>query len=127
MIRIQVITLVISLLFLLYISRLIIKGKLREEYAIVWCVSTLLLVLFSFWKDGLFIMSNLFGVFIPTNLVFTASIFVILIYLLHLSVVSSKLYQQNKTMAQEIALLKKYTEDLNSKIETDDNNSSKTV
>ena len=96
MVRIQIITLVVSLLFLFYISRLIIKGKLREEYAIVWCVSTLLLVLFSFWKDGLFILSNLFGVYIPTNLVFTASIFVILIYLLHLSVVSSKLYQQNK-------------------------------
>ena len=119
MIRIQVITLVTSLLFLFYISRLIIKGKLREEYAIVWCVSTLLLILFAFWKDGLFILSDLFGVFVPTNLVFTASIFVILIYLLHLSVVSSKLYQQNKSMAQEIALLKKYTEDLSSKIETD--------
>jgi hypothetical protein len=127
MVRIQIITLVVSLLFLFYISRLIIKGKLREEYAIVWCVSTLLLVLFSFWKDGLFILSNLFGVYIPTNLVFTASIFVILIYLLHLSVVSSKLYQQNKTMAQEIALLKKHTEDLNSKIETTNDYSSKTT
>ena len=127
MVRIQIITLVVSLLFLFYISRLIIKGKLREEYAIVWCVSTLLLVLFSFWKDGLFILSNLFGVYIPTNLVFTASIFVILIYLLHLSVVSSKLYQQNKTMAQEIALIKKHTEDLNSKIETTNDYSSKTT
>ena len=121
MIRIQVITLITSLIFLFYISRLIIKGKLREEYAIVWCVSTLLLVLFAFWKDGLFILSDLFGVFVPTNLVFTASIFVILIYLLHLSVVSSKLYRQNKSMAQEIALLKKYAEDLNNKVETGNN------
>jgi hypothetical protein len=127
MIRIQVITLVISLLFLFYISRLIIKGKLREEYAIVWCVSTLLLILFAFWKDGLFILSDLFGVFVPTNLVFTASIFVILIYLLHLSVVSSKLYQQNKSMAQEIALLRKYTEDLNSKVEKEKNNNKKEI
>jgi hypothetical protein len=121
MIRIQVITLITSLIFLFYISKLIIKGKLREEYAIVWCVSTLLLVLFAFWKDGLFILSDLFGVFVPTNLVFTASIFVILIYLLHLSVVSSKLYRQNKSMAQEIALLKKYAEDLNNKVETGNN------
>ena len=112
MIRIQVITLIVSILFLLYISRLIIKGKLREEYAIVWGISTLLLVLFSFWKDGLVILSNLFGVYIPTNLVFTASIFIILIYLLHLSVVSSKLHLQNKAMAQEIALLKKIAQDL---------------
>lgn len=112
MIRIQVITLAVSVLFLVYISKLIIKGKLREEYAIVWCISTLILVLFSFWKEGLFILSDLFGVYVPSNLVFTACIFVILIYLLHLSVVSSKLHQQNKNMAQEIALLKKIAQDL---------------
>ncbi|MFC5284550.1 DUF2304 domain-containing protein [Pedobacter alpinus] len=111
MIRIQVITLVVSILFLVYISKLIIRGKLREEYAIVWCASTLMLVVFSFWKDGLYILADLFGVFVPANLVFTACIFVILIYLLHLSVVSSKLHLQNKAMAQEIALLKKISKD----------------
>jgi hypothetical protein len=104
--RIQIITIIVSLLFLLYIARLIIKGKLREEYAIVWLVCTLILVVFSFWRKGLDIMSNLFGTVVPANLVFTACIFAIMIYLLHLSVVSSKLYRQNKQLAQDLALLK---------------------
>lgn len=51
-------------------------------------------------------MSKLFGVFEAPNLVFTACIFAILVYLLHLSVVASKLHNQNKQMAQDIALLK---------------------
>src|SRR6201986_4463994 len=106
MARIQIITIIVSLLFLLYIARLIIKGKLREEYSIVWCICTLILVIFSFWRDGLNVMSKLFGVFEAPNLVFTACIFAILVYLLHLSVISSKLHEQNKQMAQEIALLK---------------------
>ncbi|MGF7082860.1 DUF2304 domain-containing protein [Mucilaginibacter sp. UYCu711] len=106
MARIQIITIITSLLFLLYISRLIIKGKLREEYAIVWCVCTVVLVIFSFWRSGLEVMSKLFGVYEAPNLVFTACIFAILIYLLHLSVVASKLHKQNKQMAQDIALLK---------------------
>ncbi len=106
MARIQIITIIVSLLFLLYIARLIIKGKLREEYSIVWCICTLILVVFSFWRNGLNVMSRLFGVYEPPNLVFTACIFAILIYLLHLSVISSKLHEQNKQMAQEIALLK---------------------
>ncbi|NNU33428.1 DUF2304 domain-containing protein [Mucilaginibacter sp. S1162] len=106
MARIQIITIITSLLFLLYISRLIIKGKLREEYAIVWCVCTGILVIFSFWRSGLEVMSKLFGVYEAPNPVFTACIFAILIYLLHLSVVASKLHQQNKQMAQDIALLK---------------------
>jgi len=106
MARIQVITIVVSLLFLLYVAYLIMRGKLREEYAIVWCVCTGLLVVFSFWRDGLAVMSKLFGVYEPPNLVFTAAIFAMLIYLLHLSVVASKLHKQNKQLAQEMSLLK---------------------
>lgn len=76
----------------------------------MWIVCTLILVVFSFWRNGLAVMSSLFGVFEPPNLVFTACIFVILIYLLHLSVVASKLHKQNKQLAQELALLKQKIE-----------------
>lgn len=115
MARIQIITIITSLLFLFYIARLIIKGRLREEYAIVWCACTLILVVFSFWRNGLAVMSRLFGVFEPPNLVFTACIFAILIYLLHLSVVASKLHKQNKQLAQELALLKQDVKNLQNK------------
>jgi hypothetical protein len=110
--RIQLITIAASFVFLLYISRLIIKGKLREEYSIVWCICTIILLVFSFWRNGLAVMSEVFGVYEPPNLVFTASIFAILIYLLHLSVVASKLHKQNKQMAQQIALLKTHVNQL---------------
>lgn len=106
MARIQIIAILISLLFLAYISYLIIKGKLREEYAITWIICTVVLIVFSFWRNGLEVMSHLFGVYEAPNLVFTSAIFVILIYLLHLSVVNSKLHANNKKLAQEIALLK---------------------
>jgi hypothetical protein len=104
--RIQVITIVINFVFIAYVSRLIIKGKLREEYAIVWCICTFILILFSFWTKGLSLMSKLFGVFDPPNLVFTSFIFLILIYLLHLSVVSSKSQHSITRLTQELALLK---------------------
>jgi hypothetical protein len=106
MARIQIIAIAISVLFLLYIVRLIVKGKLREEYSIVWIVCTIVLVLFSFWRRGLDVVSKLLGVYSPPNLIFTAAIFAIFIYLLHLSVVVSKLQSQNKQLAQEIALMK---------------------
>ncbi|HET6243293.1 MAG: DUF2304 domain-containing protein [Bacteroidetes bacterium] len=104
--KIQIIAIVVSIAFLLYIGRLIVKGKLREEYAIVWIISTIILVVFSFWRSGLDVVAEMFGIYAPPNLVFTGAIFAILIYLLHLSVVGSKLQQQNKTLAQEIALIK---------------------
>ncbi|CAN5529176.1 N/A [soil metagenome] len=106
MFRIQAIAIITSILFLLYIVRLIIKGKLREEYSIVWIVCTIILIVFSFWRDGLAVVSDLVGVYSPPNLVFIAAIFAVFIYLLHLSVVISKLQSQNKQLAQDIALLK---------------------
>jgi hypothetical protein len=109
MTRIQVIIIAISFLFLFYVSRLIIKGKLREEYAIVWGISTCLLLLFSFWRNGLDVLSRLFGVFEPANMVFMGFIFIILIYLLHLSIVNSRLQRNMTRITQELALLKEKT------------------
>lgn len=105
MVRVQIIAIATSLIFLLYIGRLIVKGRLREEYSFVWIVSTIVLLVFSFWRDGLEVVANFLGVYEAPNLVFAAAIFIIMIYLLHLSTVSSKLQEQNKKLTQEIALL----------------------
>jgi hypothetical protein len=106
MLRIQIITIIVNILFILYISRLIVKGRLREEYAIVWLICTVCLMVFSFWTDGLELLRKITGVVVAANLVFTGFIFAILVYLLHLSVVASKLHNNNKKLAQEISLLK---------------------
>ena len=104
--RIQIISIGASLLFLIYIGWLIVRGRLREEYAIVWIVSTAILILFSFWRKGIDIVSGMLGIVAAPNIIFTGAIFAVLIYLLHLSVTVSKLQEQNKILAQEIALLK---------------------
>ena len=104
--RIQIISIGASLLFLIYIGWLIVRGKLREEYAIVWIISTATLILFSFWRKGIDIVSKMLGIIDPPNMIFTGAIFIVLIYLLHLSVTVSKLQEQNKILAQDIALLK---------------------
>jgi hypothetical protein len=110
MVKIQIIAIAVSLLFLLYIIRLILKGKLREEYSIIWISCTLVLIVFSFWREGLEVIAGLLGVYEAPNLVFTGAIFAVFIYLLHLSVVVSKLHKQNKQLAQELALLKEKME-----------------
>jgi len=103
--RVQIIAIIASILFILFIARLILRGKLREEYAIIWIVCSILLIVFSFWRSGLDVVSNFIGIKAPPNLVFTGAIFAVLVYLLHLSVVVSKLQEQNKKLAQEIALM----------------------
>lgn len=108
--RIQILAILASLGFLLYIARLIIKGKLREEYAIIWIVCTIILVVFAVWRDGLEVFSQMLGIYEAPNMVFTGAIFAIMIYLLHLSIVLSKVQDQNKKLTQELTLLKEKLE-----------------
>lgn len=111
--RIQFIVIVINCLFVLCITWLIYRGKLREEYAIFWIVCTLGLIVFSFWRNGIEIMAKYFGVADPPNLLFTGFIFMILVYLLNLSVVNSKQQKDITRLAQELALLKTKLEEKN--------------
>ncbi len=108
-ITIQIVSLLGAGLFMLYIFRLIVKGRLREEYSIVWILCTVILIVFSVWRDGLTKISLFLGVFYPPSLIFLAAIFAIIIFLVHLSVVNSKLQNQIKNLAQEVAYLKQQT------------------
>jgi hypothetical protein len=104
--RIQIASIIGSVAFLVFIGRLIVRGKLREEYAIIWLICTAVLLVFSFWREGLHVVAEMLGVYYPPSLVFLGAIFAIIVFLVHLSIVASRLQQQLKDLAQELALLK---------------------
>lgn len=92
-----------------FIIRQIIKGRLREEYSIIWFGCTIIFLIFSFWRKGLEQISSALGVFYPPSLLFMIAIGAIFIFLVHLSIVNSKLQSQIKDLAHEIAFLKANT------------------
>jgi hypothetical protein len=104
--KIQIIVVIISVLFATLISWYIVKGKLREEYAVVWFICSIILIIFALWRKGIEYIADFFGVVDAPNLIFTTFIFIILIYLLHLSINQTKMRKNVKEMAQEIAFLK---------------------
>lgn len=105
-ITIQLISAIGASLFMLVIFRLIAKGKLREEYSIIWILCTVLLIVFALWRKGLEKISLLLGVYYAPSLIFLAAIFAITIFLVHLSLVNSKLQNQIKNLTHEVAFLK---------------------
>lgn len=107
---IQIVSIVTVVLFLLFISRLIVKGKLREEYAIVWFLCGIVLLTFSIWRDGLDLLADQLGVDYAPSLLFMFGIMVIIVFLVHLSVVNSKQHEQIKELSQELGLLRKKLE-----------------
>lgn len=105
--RLQIIAIIMTVIFMVFIFRLIVKGKLREEYSFIWIICAALLLLFSIWRNGLDVIAKLLGIFYAPSLIFIGAIFAIVVFLVHLSVVNSRLHKQIKDLTQEMALLKK--------------------
>ena len=106
LIKVQIIVGLLSI-FLLWITfELVRKNRLREEYAILWLFTGIVVLVFSLWPE--FFLSQFFaritGMFYLSAVVIIAFLFLLLI-VLHFSVVISKLTNQNKELAQRYALL----------------------
>lgn len=108
---IQIISLIGAFLFMAVIFRLIVKGQLREEYSIVWIGLTIVIIIFAIWRRGLEYMASLLGVFYPPSLLFLVGLAGIIVFLVHLSVVNSRMQHQIKNLAHEIAYLRQDMEE----------------
>ena len=104
--KVQLISIIGVLIFMYVVLRLIVRGKLREEYSIMWILGTIVLVVFSIWRQGLQDIAILLNVSYAPSLLFLIAIFAIICFLLHLSIVVSRLQAQIKDMAYELAILK---------------------
>lgn len=103
---VQILCITGSLIFLAFVLYMVIKGRLREEFSIIWLLCTFVLILFSFWRDGLDVIAQYLGIYYAPSLLFLGGIFAISIFLVHLSIVNSKQQNQIKNLAQELAILK---------------------
>jgi hypothetical protein len=106
--RIAVIAVLISTVLLLYILEMVRRRRLREEYSILWLAGSVIMLLFSLKRDWLAWASDAVGIYYPPSFLFFIGLLFILLILIHFSITISKLYQMNKKITQELALLKKH-------------------
>jgi hypothetical protein len=104
--RVTVLAVCASAILLLYILEMVRRRKLREEYSIVWLFGSVVILALSIKKNWLEWASQAVGIFYPPSFLFLVGILFILLILIHFSITISKLYQMNKKIAQELALLK---------------------
>jgi hypothetical protein len=95
-----------SVLITLLVIQLIRKRLLSEEYSILWFVTSLVLLLLAIDRHFIDRVAALIGVAYPPSLLLLGSIFAGFVIAMHFSVALSKLSEQNKRLAQEIALLR---------------------
>jgi hypothetical protein len=103
--RVQIVALIITAVMLGVVLELVRRRRLAERYALLWMMVAVALLILAVWKGLLADISNLIGIQVPANALFLAAFGVIFILLLHFSVAVSRLGEEAKILAQEVARL----------------------
>jgi hypothetical protein len=104
-VRVSVVAAIAALLMLAVIFELIRSRRLHERYAILWLVTGTIILVLAVWRAALGTLADWVGIAYPPSALFVLASFFILIVLLHYSTVISKLADQNRVLAQRLALL----------------------
>jgi hypothetical protein len=96
---------VCSVVFLLTIE-LVRKRKLREEYSVLWLVTSVVMFLLVLNYDWLVALTRLIGAALPTTTLFLGAILFLMLIVMQFSLKLSDLSDKVKNLAQENALLR---------------------
>jgi hypothetical protein len=103
--RIQLITILVAALLLVGVIELVRLRRLLERYALLWLLSSIVLLGLAIWRGALDKIAEQVGVAYPPNALFIVAFGFVLWMLLHFSVAVSRLSDQSKVLAQRLALL----------------------
>ena len=103
--RVSIAAALAALALLAVIFELIRSRRLQERYALLWLLTGLVIFVLAIWRGLLGRLSDLVGIAYPPSALFVLAAFFVLVVLLHYSTVISKLSDQNRILAQRLALL----------------------
>ncbi|RAV05440.1 DUF2304 domain-containing protein [Paenibacillus sp. YN15] len=96
--------------FLLLTGELIRRRKIEERYALLWLLLGLAIALFSFAPGLLERLSRLLQVHYAPSLLFLLGLLFSLAFIMHLTIVMSRMHRRMVRLAQEVAILKEELE-----------------
>jgi hypothetical protein len=103
--RIQIVIILVAALLLVGVIELVRRRRLLERYALLWLLSSIVLLGLAIWRGALDKIAEALGVAYPPNALFIVAFGFVLWMLLHFSVAVSRLSDQSKILAQRLALL----------------------
>jgi hypothetical protein len=95
----------IAVLVVLVVIELIRRRRLMERYALLWLAAAATLFVLALWQGLLTTLSADVGIRSPPNALFAVGFAFVVVLLLSVSLVISRLSEQNKQLAQRVALL----------------------
>lgn len=118
---VQILSIIGSLGFFIFILMQIHSRRFREEYSILWLCISVVFIVFSFWREGLTHLSRIVGVAYPPAALFLILIMSVFLILIQFSVIISRATENNKHLTQEHSMLKLEVKILRAKLEKIEN------
>lgn len=100
----KVLAIVMAVGLLVFIIDTVRRRRLREEYAWLWVLIGIIILVLSLWQDFLRTITSLLGIELPINTVFFFGLMFVVFINLHFSVKISQLTDQVKRLTQELAI-----------------------
>ena len=101
----------LSVFLFLILIKSVKKGKLRSDYALVWLLSSIALIIVAVFPQIAYFAADFIGVISTANMVFAFIIFLLIIVVYTLFVRVSSLEEKQKNLIQHIAILEKELHD----------------
>ena len=90
---------------LLFVLELVRRRALMERYALLWLLSSVVILALAVWDQALNVLAREIGIVSAPNALFFVAIGFVLLLLLHFSAATSRLTDQSKVLAQRQAIL----------------------
>ncbi len=96
----------------IFVLELVRRRRLKEEYSLLWLATAAALIILSLSRPVLDLLATTVGIIYPPSALFLVAVIFVLFILLHYSIVLTRLTQENKENAQQLALMRFQIEQL---------------
>ena len=110
--RLQIVAIVGAIGLLLFVLELVRRRALMERYALLWLLSSVVILALAIFDDALSVLARQLGIVSAPNALFFVALAFILLLLLHFSAAMSRLSDQSKVLAQRHAILEQRLREL---------------
>lgn len=110
--RQQIFALVASIALLVFIVEMVRRRRLREEYSWLWIAVGVAVFVLSVWFGLLQWLTHLIGAVVPVSTLFVFGILFLIVINIYFSIKISTLTTQVKNLAQRLAILDHYVQEM---------------
>jgi len=107
--RVEVV--LVALLVCAFIFELVRRKRLMERYALLWLLAGAIVLVLGLWQGLLTTLAHAVGIYYAPSALFAIAFLFVIVMLVHFSTTVSRLADQNKQLAQRVALLRTMLEE----------------